>query len=185
MVKFEIVAFVANKFVEVEFVDVTLVKIPVEATVFPIGTPLIVPPEIVAFDEMNVGAVSVEIFAESALKFVPEAVANPNEEVDVPFAKERFAMVPLVIVPFVSVPFVANKFVDVVFVPVALVHVRFAKDDGEEPVIESEFTERLVPVAFVKVRFVMFALVPVAFVQANVGKEVLEALESVCHTPAT
>jgi hypothetical protein len=81
--------FVANKFVEV-----TLVNTPVEGTLAPIVVPLIDPPEMVAFEETKVGAVSVVIVPLVARKLVPVAEVNESE---------------------LMVPFVANKFVEVTF----------------------------------------------------------------------
>ncbi len=147
--------FVAKKFVEVAFVDVTFVKTPVDGVVAPIVVPLIDPPEIVAFEEINVGAVSVAMLPEFALTTEPEAVVNPNHEVEVPLPNER-----LEIVPFVITPFVVKKFVEVVFVPVAFVHVMFVglNDPAvrfvKEPFVENKLVEVTeVPVARVNVMF--------------------------------
>ena len=49
-----------------------------------------------------------------AFKVVPDAVAKPSQEVEVPFVNERF----------VNVPLVPNKLVVVTLVPVAMVKVR-------------------------------------------------------------
>ena len=158
-VRFAMVAFVAKKFVVVALVDVVFVKTPVDGVVAPIVVPLIAPPKIVAFDEVNVGAVSEAIVPFVAFTVVPEATLKPNQEVDVPFVKVRLVTVPFVMVPLVRVPFVANRFVEVVFVPVALVQVRFVKLDGLEPL-----TVRFVIVALVAKKFVVVAFVDVTFV---------------------
>ena len=191
-VRFAIVAFVAaklvaNPFVVVAFVEVTFVKTPVDGTVAPIVVPLIEPPEIVAFDEMSVGAVRVLIVPERAFTVVPLAVAKLNDPVEVPLVKERFVMAPfvelrLVMVPFVVkklvvvafVPmefvkrlFVAKRFVDVVFVPVALVQVRLANDDGTVEETVNDDTVKFVMVALVAVRFVALLFVLVVFVTTS------------------
>ena len=184
-VKFAIVPFVAKKFVVVAFVEVTFVKTPVEGVVAPIVVPLIEPPEIVAFEEIKVGAVREEMDPDSALIVVPLAVAKPNQEVEVPFVKFRFEIVPFVIVPFVSTPFVANKLVDVVFVPVAFVQMRFAKDEGATPFTVNPFRVSVEPEAVLKLRLEIFAFTPVAFVNARLVNEDPEALESVFQMPET
>lgn len=117
--------FVAKKFVDVAFVDVTFVKTPVEGFTAPIVVPLIAPPEIVALEEINVGAVRFAMFPEFALIVEPEAVVKPNQEVDVPFAKLKFEIVPFVSVPLVNDPFVAKRFVVVTDVPVPFTNVKF------------------------------------------------------------
>jgi hypothetical protein len=86
--------FVANR-----FVDVTLVKMPVEGVVAPMAVPLIDPPLIVAFAEMNVGAVSVVIVPLVAKKFVPVADVNDNELI-VPFVTNAFVEVTVANTPF-------------------------------------------------------------------------------------
>ena len=59
-----------------------------------------------------------------AFTVVPDAVAKPSQEVDVPFVKKRLVTVPLVKVPFVNAPFVAKRSVEVTEAPVATVNVR-------------------------------------------------------------
>lgn len=117
--------FVAKKFVDVAFVDVTLVNTPVDGVIAPIVVPLIAPPEIVTLEEINVGAVSVEIFPLKALMEVPDAVVKPNQLVDVPFPNERFE-----IEPFVITPFVVKKFVEVTLVPVPFTNVKFWREES-------------------------------------------------------
>ncbi len=78
---------------------------------------------LVVFAITPLTAVNVEIAPVAALMVDPEAVVNPNHEVEVPLVNERLETVPLVIVPFVITPFVANKFVVVADVPVAAVNV--------------------------------------------------------------
>jgi hypothetical protein len=159
--------FVAKKLVEVAFVDVTFVKTPVDGVVAPIVVPLIEPPLIVALEEINVGAVRTAMFPESALIEVPEAVVNPNQEVEVPLPNVRFVIEPFVITPLevnefvevvpVNTAVVAKRFVEVVFVPVAFVQVRF--------VGLSVPTERFVMFPFVTKKLVVVTLLPVAFVK--------------------
>jgi hypothetical protein len=168
-VRFAMVALVAPKFVaksavEVALVLVTFVKTPVDGVVAPIVVPLIDPPEIVALEEINVGAVSVAMLPEFALMVVPLAVVKPNQDVEVPFPKERFAMV-----PFVMVPLVVKKFVEVVLVPVAFVQVMLVGEKFE--------AERFVKTPFVANRLVVVTLVPVAFVKVRPWRE--EAPETV------
>ena len=158
-VRFWIVAFVApklvaNPFVVVALVDVTLVKTPVDGTVAPIVVPLIDPPEIVAFNEMNVGAVSEMIVPERALSVVPVAVAKLKEPVDVPSVKERFVIVAVVEPRLVMVPFVVKKFVVVAFEPTELVKSK----DAIVALVAPRFVAKL----FVEVTFV-----PVAFVNVT------------------
>jgi hypothetical protein len=86
--------FVANRFVEVTFVNT-----PVDGTVAPIVAPLMVPPEIVAFDVTNVGAVNVVIVPLVAKKFVPVAEVNDSELI-VPFVASRFVDVTFANTPF-------------------------------------------------------------------------------------
>jgi hypothetical protein len=148
-------------------VEVTFVKTPVDGVVAPIVVPLIVPPEIVAFEEINVGAVRTEMFPDKALIDVPDAVVNPNHDVEVPFPNVRFVMEPFVITPldvneFVEVvpantAVVAKRFVEVVFVPVALVQVRL--------VGLSVPTERFVILPFVAKKLVVVTFEPVTFVK--------------------
>jgi hypothetical protein len=145
--------FVAKRFVEVAFVEVTFVKTPVDGVVAPIVVPLIDPPEIVALEEINVGAVSVAMFPEFALIVEPEAVVKPNQLVEVPLPNERF-----VIEPFVITPLVVKKLVDVVFVPVAFVQVMFV--GLNDPAL------KFVKEPFVENKFVVVTDVPVA--RANV-----------------
>lgn len=168
-VRFAIVAFVAPKFVaksavEVALVLVTFVKTPVDGVVAPIVVPLIVPPEIVALEEINVGAVRTAMLPAFALIVVPLAVVKPNQDVEVPFPKERFAMVPLVMTPLVE-----KKLVEVVLVPVALVQVMLVGEKFD--------AERFVKTPFVENRLVVVTLVPVAFVKVRVWRE--EAPETV------
>ncbi len=117
--------FVAKRFVEVAFVEVTFVKTPVEGFTAPIVVPLIVPPEIVALEEIKVGAVSVEMFPLKALIEVPDAVVNPNQLVEVPFPNERFE-----IKPFVITPLAVKKLVEVTLVPVAFANVKFWREES-------------------------------------------------------
>jgi hypothetical protein len=168
-VRFAIVALVAPKFVakravEVALVLVTFVKTPVDGVVFPIVVPLMDPPEIVALLEIRVGAVRVAMLPEFALMVVPEAVVKPNQLVEVPFPKERFAMVPLVMTPLV-----VKKLVEVVLVPVAFVQVRL--------VGEKLLAERFVKTPLVEKRLVVVTEVPVAFVKVRVWRA--EAPETV------
>ncbi len=113
-----IVALFANKLVLVTVVPVNVVNVPAAGVEPPITVLLMVPPEIVAFEEESEPAESEPMDAVFAFTVVPEAVAKPSHEVEVPFVKERF-----VIVPFVIVPLVANRFVVVAEVPVAFVNV--------------------------------------------------------------
>jgi hypothetical protein len=158
---------VAKKFVEVAFVEVTFVKTPVDGVVAPIVVPLIAPPEIVALEEISVGAVRTEMFPDNALIEVPDAVVNPNHDVEVPFPNVRFVMEPFVITPFevkelvevvpAKTAVVAKRFVEVVFVPVAFVQVKFIR--------LSVPTERLVILPLVAKKFVVVTLEPVTFVK--------------------
>jgi hypothetical protein len=158
--------FVAKRFVDVAFVLVAFVNTPVDGVVAPIVVPLRDPPLMVMFEEINVGAVRTAMLPESALMDVPEAVVNPNHEVEVPFPNVRFVMEPFVMTPFdvnefvdvvpAKTAVVAKRFVDVVFVPVAFVQVRF--------VGLSVPTERLVIFPLVAKKFVVVTLLPVTFV---------------------
>ncbi len=112
------VAVFANKFVLVTVVPVSVVNVPAAGVEPPITILLIVPPEIVAFDEE-----SEPMDAMFAFKVVPEAVAKPSQDVEVPFVKERLVIVPFVIVPLVSTPLVAKRLVVVTLVAVALASV--------------------------------------------------------------
>jgi hypothetical protein len=142
-VPFETVAFVAKRFVEV-----ALVKTPVEATVAPMAVPLTLPPEMVAFEEERAAIVALLALREEPVALVkPKVVAKRPVEV-------TFEMAAFVPFRFWMVPFVAYRLVDVAlvavrFVPVALVQVRFARFEGALPV-----TVRLWTVAFVKVALV-------------------------------
>jgi hypothetical protein len=84
---------------------VEFVNTPVDGVVAPIVVPLIVPPVIVAFVVVNAFA-----FTVNALNVVPDAVAKPNQFVDVTFEKIAAAaddspIVVLFIVPPVIVTF--------------------------------------------------------------------------------
>jgi hypothetical protein len=118
-----IVALFANKLVLVTVVPVRVVKVPAAGVEPPITVLLMVPPEIVAFEDEREAEDSEAMVAVLAFTVVPEAVAKPSHEVEVPFVKERFVMVPFVIVPLVKTPLVANRFVVVAEVPVASVNV--------------------------------------------------------------
>ena len=111
-VKFTIVPLVAKRFVVVADVEVTLVKTPVLGVTLPICVPLIDPPEIVALFEVKFGAFKLITVPVNAFTVVPEAVAKPNQPVDVPFVNVRFVAVPLVVTILLT-----NK-----LVPVALVN---------------------------------------------------------------
>lgn len=99
---------VANK-----FVAVVLVKTPVEGVVFPIGVPLIEPPEIVALEEVRAAKLALKAF-----KVDPDAVAKPNHCVEVTLVK-----LPLVNEELVPDKVVATKFAKKALVPVTLVKV--------------------------------------------------------------
>ena len=122
-VRLPMVAAFAKRFVLVTVVPVKVVNVPAAGLEPPITVLLIAPPVIVALEEENEPEESEPMVAVFAFKVVPEAVAKPNQEVEVPLVKERLETVPLVIVPFVRTPFVANKFVVVADVPVASVNV--------------------------------------------------------------
>ena len=95
-VRFAMVALVENKFVVVALVEVTLVKMPVLGVTLPICVPLIEPPLIVALEEESVGAFKLITVPDKALTVVPDAVAKPNQPVEVPLVKLKLVMVPLV-----------------------------------------------------------------------------------------
>jgi len=186
-VRLAIVAFVANRFVVVALVVVAFVNTPVDGIVAPTGVPLIAPPLIVAFEEMSVGAVSDAIDPDKAFTAVPLAVAKPNQDVDVPFANDKFVTVPFVVAKFVAWPLVTNKFVEVVFVPVAFVQMRFGKLELCEPVIERFVTDKLVSVAFVASKFVIVPFVATTAVAVTEAKlpfhrNAAEPSESVAST---
>ena len=86
--KFVTEAFVAKNDVEVEFVVVTLVKTPDDGVTLPIGVLLIEPPVMVAFPVLTFVLETVIAFT-----VVPEAVAKPSHDVEVPFANVRFEIV--------------------------------------------------------------------------------------------
>jgi hypothetical protein len=144
------VAFVNVAFVEIKFVLVTVVNTAVEGVTAPIVVPLMEPPRIVAFAVVRL----------SAFKLVPEAVAKPNQLVDVPFVNDSMPeliefVVKLEIVLVVAfmvepeavvkpnqpeVAFVAVKFVIAPFVTLPFVAIKFV-------------AKRLVDVVFVPVAF--------------------------------
>lgn len=160
-VRLPIVAFVAlnvvaKRLVEVEFVEVVLVKMPVEGVVPPMDVLLIVPPLIVALEEMRVGAVSVLMVPLMALIVVPVAVAKPKMPLEVPFPKLKFVIDPSVMVAFVIVPLVVKLLVVVTEVPWELVKKRLvankfvpvpdvnvvACNDAAPPTVNVPVTER-------------------------------------------
>jgi hypothetical protein len=87
---------VAKKFVDVALVDVTFVKTPVEGFTAPIVVPLIASARDRGVGRNQCRSGEVAMLPEFALMVVPEAVVKPNQDVEVPFPKERFAMVPFV-----------------------------------------------------------------------------------------
>lgn len=97
---------VAKRLVVVVFVEVVFVNVAAEAMTVPMTEPLMV--ELVMIASLATRFLMVPA---SALMVEPEAVANPNQEVEVPFVNIRFEVILLV----------AKRFVDVVFVPVAFV----------------------------------------------------------------
>jgi hypothetical protein len=99
-----IVAVFAKRLVLVTVVPVRVVKVPAAGAEPPITVLLMVPPEIVALEEESEPAESEVMVAVLAFTVVPEAVAKPSHEVEVPFVKERFVIVPFVIVPLVKTP---------------------------------------------------------------------------------
>ena len=114
-VKLVNVPLVAKKLVDVALVDVVFVKTPVEGVVAPIEdplmeTPLKDPPEMEALEEMRLGAVREAMNPFVAFTVVPEAMAKPNQEVEVPFVKERLEEERVVTVPFVAKSVVAVAF---------------------------------------------------------------------------
>lgn len=115
-IKFVVLAFTAKKFVVVALVAVVLVKIPVDGVILPIGVPSIDPPEIDALEELKLVEFKVTMVPVSAFTVVPEAVAKPNQAVEVPLVKLRFSTV-----PFVRLPLTANKLVEVAEIPFKLV----------------------------------------------------------------
>jgi hypothetical protein len=151
-VRFVNVPFVAKRLVEVELVLVVFVKTPVDGVVAPIVVPLIVPPEMVTLEEVKVGAVSEAMVPFKAFTVVPEAVAKPNQLVEVPFTNEMFWRL---VVP-VTVRFVMNCSSVVPFTTKRLVDVPFVK--------ERFVIVPLVRVPFVAKRLVLVALVDVTFV---------------------
>ena len=98
---------VANK-----LVAVALVKTPVEGVTFPIGVPFTEPPVIVAFEEL-----SATKLAFNAFNVDPEAVAKPNQPVDVTLVNTplvaanvaRFKVVPVALVKINCVAVAAEK----------------------------------------------------------------------------
>lgn len=100
--KFPNVALVAYKLVEVTLVDVTLVNTAVEGVVPPIATPSKLPPVITALEDTKF-----VIFPFMAYKLVPEAVANPNQDVDVPLANDNAVIFPCAESKVAIVPLVA------------------------------------------------------------------------------
>jgi hypothetical protein len=126
-----IVAVFAKRLVLVTVVPVRVVKVPAAGAEPPITVLLIVPPEIVALEEESEPAESEVMDAVLAFTVVPEAVAKPSHEVEVPFVKERFVIVPFVTVPFVRVPLVAKRLVLVTLVAVAFARVTSWRE--EEP----------------------------------------------------
>ena len=179
-VRFAIVAlvapkFVAKLFVDVALVEVTSVKTPVEGVVAPIVVPLIDPPEIVAFDEMSVGAVSVLMMPESAFNVVPLAVTKLNDPVEVPLVKERFVMAPFVELRLVMVPFVVKKFVVVALEPTEFVNNNEAIVAFVAPKLVAKplVDVTLVPVAFVKVTPSSEELPPIVKAPVTLRSEVI------------
>jgi hypothetical protein len=120
-----------------------------------------VPPEMVAFEDEKEAEDKEAMEADEALSVVPEAVAKPSHEVEVPFVKERLEMVPFVIVPLVKTPFVAKRLVVVTLVAVAFARVASCRE--EEPwtvrVDERERAPVDVPPANEMVWFVVLPLV--------------------------
>ena len=133
------VATFAKRFVLVTVVPVRVVNVPAAGLEPPITVLLMVPPEIVALEEESEPAESEPMVAVFAFKVVPEAVAKPSQEVEVPLVKERLETIPLVIVPLVRTPFVAKRLVVVAFVLVTLAAVA-------SPSVETPLTFK-VPVA--------------------------------------
>ena len=125
------VALFAKRLVLVTVVPVNVVNVPAAGVEPPMIVLLMVPPEIVTFDEEREAEDREPIDAVFAFTVVPEAVAKPSQDVDVPFVKERLEMVPLVMVPFVRIPFVANRLVVVTLVAVAFARVTSCR--AEEP----------------------------------------------------
>ena len=171
---------VAKRFVVVAEVLVTFVKMAAAGVVSPMLVPLMVPPVSVTPCEVSVFKV-----APVAFTVVPDAVVNPNHDVDVPFVNVRFVTVPLVSWPVVTKRLVVVTEVDVTFPKLAFQRsaedprARMASRDGVRLVEMLPDTARFVvvtfvPVAFVHVRFVAFN---VAFVpEANArGLHVLAA----------
>jgi hypothetical protein len=78
-------------------VAVRVVNRPVEAVVAPTVVPLMEPPVKATFEEFNVANVPV-----NALLVVPDAVAKPNQDVEVPFVNVRFVTVSFVMTPVVA-----------------------------------------------------------------------------------
>ncbi len=115
------VALFAKRLVLVTVVPVRVVKVPAAGVEPPITVLLIVPPEIVALEEEREAEDREPMDAVFAFNVVPEAVAKPSQEVEVPFVNERLEMVPFVIVPLVKTPFVAKRLVVVTLVAVAFV----------------------------------------------------------------
>ncbi len=136
MVRLPIVALFAKRLVLVTVVPVSVVNVPAAGVEPPITILLIVPPDSVTLEDE-----SDPIDAMLVFRVVPEAVAKPNQEVEVPLVKER-----LEIVPFVIVPFVAKRLVVVTEVPVALVNVVAWREDAPCTVKEEERTNAPVDV---------------------------------------
>ena len=71
-------------------VDDVLVNTEVDGLIPPMAVLLIVPPVIVTLGDTRLAMLLL-----IALSVVPEAVAKPNQEVEVPLVKERAVIVPL------------------------------------------------------------------------------------------
>lgn len=145
-------------------VDVVLVKTEVEGVVPPIAVLLMVPPEMVTFGETRLAMLEL-----MALRVVPEAVAKPNQDVEVPLVKERTVMVPeaelrLAMVPLLAKMLVveaevAKRFDEVTFVklPVEGVVAPIGMALIDPPVSVALPEAKLVDVVLTAVRFVICA----------------------------
>jgi len=164
-VKLLIVALVATTFVAAIFVDVVFVKTPVDGVVAPIGVPSIDPPLMVAFAELKTFDTRVFNVAFCALMVVPDAVAKPNHEVDVPFVNANVVIVPLDELNVPTVPFEAFT-----VVPLAVAN---PSQDEEVPFVNVRLdTVPFVSVALAANKLVEVVFVPVALIQVRFVVEI-------------
>ena len=137
-VKLVATLFAANMLVVVTEVEVTLVKTPVDGVVFPIGVPLIEPPVITVFEEARLVIVAVVASKLVAVAFVKMAFT--------PFKSDTFkvAMLPEVTPKVVAVtePAVTEVAVKLAMIPLPTYRL----------VADASTTDKLVPVALVKVK---------------------------------